>query len=257
MISNSKKWTPEQLKLAFFLYCQLPFGKLHSRNPEIVKLARIIGRTPSAVAMKLVNFASLDPAIINTGRHGLGNASAGDKRIWDEFHNDWEKLTSECTELLANYDFEIEVKRTKSQIKIPDSFVGETRTTTASTRIGQTFFRKAVLASYQNKCCMSGLSIPIMLIASHIVPWAVAKENRLNPANGLCLSAIHDRAFDKGLMTVTPDYKIIVSKIINEDNCKQAKLLQELQGTKITLPEKFLPNPDFLAWHNKNIFIGE
>jgi hypothetical protein len=67
MISNSKKWTPEQLKLAFFLYCQLPFGKLHSRNPEIVKLARIIGRTPSAVAMKLVNFASLDPAIINTG----------------------------------------------------------------------------------------------------------------------------------------------------------------------------------------------
>ena len=68
------RWTKEQLKLAFHLYCQLPFGKLHQRNPEIIKLANMIGRTPSAVAMKLVNFASLDPAITGTGRSGLGNA---------------------------------------------------------------------------------------------------------------------------------------------------------------------------------------
>jgi predicted restriction endonuclease len=187
----------------------------------------------------------------------LGNASAGDKQIWDEFHNDWEKLTAECAELLANYDFDIAKDDAESKLKMPDSFVGETKTTSTTVRIGQTFFRKAVLASYQNKCCMSGVSIPILLIASHIVPWAAAKDNRLNPANGLCLSAIHDKAFDKGLMTVKPDYTIVVSKVINDDNCRQSKLLQELNGKKITLPEKFLPDRDFLSWHNHNIFIGE
>jgi len=67
---RNDRWTREQLKLAFHLYCQLPFGKLHSRNAEIVELAQLIGRTPGAVAMKLVNFASLDPAITSTGRAG-------------------------------------------------------------------------------------------------------------------------------------------------------------------------------------------
>ena len=62
-MSRSPRWTRQQLKLAFHLYCQLPFGRLHRRNPEIVDLAELLGRTPSAVAMKLVNFASLDPAI--------------------------------------------------------------------------------------------------------------------------------------------------------------------------------------------------
>jgi hypothetical protein len=46
---SSGRWTKEQLKLAFHLYCQLPFGRLHSRNQEIIKLASLIGRTPSAV----------------------------------------------------------------------------------------------------------------------------------------------------------------------------------------------------------------
>ncbi|MCG3171790.1 MAG: hypothetical protein CALGDGBN_03488 [Pseudomonadales bacterium] len=56
---STAKWSREQLKLAFHLYCQLPFGRLHSGNPEIIELAAVIGRTPGALAMKLVNFASL------------------------------------------------------------------------------------------------------------------------------------------------------------------------------------------------------
>jgi hypothetical protein len=258
MKTTSTKWTNEQLKLAFYLYCQLPFGKMNTGNPDIINLANIIGRSPGAVAMKLVNFASLDPAITSTGRHGLGNVSAGDKQIWDDFHNDWEKLTIECAELLEKYDFEKTVdSNPEIKTKMPESFTGETKVVTVNARIGQTFFRKVVLASYQNKCCMSGLAIPNLLIASHIVPWGEAKDKRLNPSNGLCLSAIHDKAFDKGLMTVTTEYVIIVSKIINDDISKQAKLLQNLHGKKITLPEKFLPDRDFLMWHNKNVFVGE
>jgi hypothetical protein len=253
---GSNKWTSEQLKLAFYLYCQLPFGKMNTGNPDIIKLANIIGRSPGAVAMKLVNFASLDPAITSTGRHGLSNVSSGDRQIWDEFHNDWEKLTAECAELLGKNNFDGTAGDTPAvKLRIPDSFEGETKTTTIHARIGQTFFRKVVLASYQNTCCMCGIAIPVVLIASHIIPWGTAKDKRLNPSNGLCLSAIHDKAFDKGLMSVTPEYTIVVSKAMHDDKSKQAQLLQNSHGKKITLPEKFLPNRDFLAWHYHNVFI--
>ena len=83
-------WTREELLVAFALYCRLPFGRLHSKNPEIVEVAAAIGRTPSALAMKLTNIASLDPAIISTGRSGLSGASANDREMWNEMQRDWE-----------------------------------------------------------------------------------------------------------------------------------------------------------------------
>jgi hypothetical protein len=57
-----KNWTPDDLLVAFRLYCRTPFGRLHRNNPEIIELARLMGRTPSSVGMKACNFASLDPA---------------------------------------------------------------------------------------------------------------------------------------------------------------------------------------------------
>jgi predicted restriction endonuclease len=253
LLNNRKPWTDEQLKLAFYLYCQLPFGKLHSKNPKIIKMAGFIGKTPNALAMKLVNIASLDPAVKNSGRKGLGNASIADKRIWDEFHNNWERLTAEC-ELLLQDDNDISTDNNKDHAQ---NYSSETRDTIVSARIGQNFFRKAVLSSYQNICCMSGVSLPQLLIASHIIPWAASKENRLNPSNGLCLSAIHDRAFDKGFITVTPDYIIRVSEKLKEkaNGSEQMQLLIDKDNKQIILPQKFLPNKDFLNWHNKNIFM--
>jgi len=98
---TTTRWTKEQLKLAFYLYCQLPFGKLDMRTPKVISLAKLIGRTPGAVAMKLNNFASLDPAITSTGRKGLEGASNLDREVWAEFHADWEKLAVECIQLNA------------------------------------------------------------------------------------------------------------------------------------------------------------
>jgi hypothetical protein len=89
-------WTKDQVKLAFHLYCQIPYGRIYGRNPEIMALAKVIDRTSDAVAMKMLNIASLDPAITSTGRSGLGNASALDRAVWDEFHSDWERLAVEC-----------------------------------------------------------------------------------------------------------------------------------------------------------------
>jgi DNA (cytosine-5)-methyltransferase 1 len=258
-IMSNGRWTHEQLKLAFHLYCQLPFGKLHSRNPEIVELARLIGRTPSAVAMKLVNFASLDPAITSTGRSGLGNASSLDREIWAEFHADWEGLAIECNRLRAALAESSGAPPTPmldiDEAATLEDFTGETRRVVTEQRIKQHFFRRAVLSSYRGRCCMSGLSEPRLLIASHIVPWSKDKANRLNPSNGLCLSAIHDKAFDKGLIALSDDFRVLVSTELkrSEDSFIQTVILP-LDGRSIELPERFLPDTNFVARHRMEEF---
>ncbi|MCK5354937.1 MAG: hypothetical protein KAJ63_07435, partial [Methyloprofundus sp.] len=99
-------WTRQQLLVAFYLYCQIPFGKLHSRNPEIIKYAALINRTPSALAMKLTNIASLDPVIISTGRKGLKGASAADKTMWQEMQQNWGNFAIESSQVINSIDEE-------------------------------------------------------------------------------------------------------------------------------------------------------
>ncbi|NOU00886.1 MAG: HNH endonuclease [Gallionella sp.] len=253
----SVRWTKEQVKLAFHLYCQLPYGRIHGRNPEIIALAKVIGRTSDAVAMKMLNIASIDPAITSTGRVGLQGNSALDREVWAEFHSDWERLAVECQlhrqELDKNIVEDVEVENDEF---VPEDFAGETRQVLTTQRIKQHFFRRAVLSGYRGRCCMSGLSESRLLIASHIVPWSKDKENRLNPSNGLCLSAIHDRAFDKGLITLTDDFKVIVSdELKRRDEPFVNEVLLPLSGRMIELPERFAPQAEFAAWHRSELFV--
>lgn len=255
IMATSKNWTKEQAKLAFHLYCQLPFGKLHQGNPEIVRLAGMIGRTPSAVAMKLVNFASLDPAITSTGRKGLDGASNLDREIWAEFHADWERLAVECEMLRRGID-PTPLSDEADELLVPEDFTGETRKVVAEQRIKQNFFRRAVLSSYGGCCCMSGVCEPRLLNASHIVPWSKDKKNRLNPSNGLCLSAIHDRAFDKGLITLSDDFKVIISEELKRrDEVFVRGIFLPLEGSSIAMPERFVPDVAFIARHRNEEFI--
>lgn len=257
------RWTTDQLKLAFHLYCRLPFGQLHSRHPEIVELAGLIGRTPSALAMKLVNFASLDPAIVASGRKGLDGASKLDREIWAQFHADWEALALECAGLLAALRSEhnmpaddLDRDEAGDGLALAD-FTGATRQVVVEQRIKQQFFRRAVLGSYRGRCCMSGLSEPRLLLASHIVPWRADKANRLNPANGLCLSALHDRAFDQGLITLEDDFTITLSEQLRQrDEPFVREVLRPLAGRQIELPERFMPSVEFVAWHRREVFVG-
>jgi putative restriction endonuclease len=250
------RWTKEQLKLAFHLYCQLPFGKLDMRKPEVIRLAKLIGRTPGAVAMKLSNFASLDPAITGTGRKGLEGASNLDREIWNEFHADWERLAVECEMLRRNLGDEIALEEETGELLVPEDYSGETRQVITEQRIKQNFFRRAVLSSYRGRCCMSGLSEPRLLIASHIVPWSKDKANRLNPSNGLCLSAIHDKAFDKGLITLTDDFRVIVSAVLKRlDEPFVREVLVPLDGKMIELPERFMPSVELVSRHRADLFV--
>ncbi len=254
----SDRWTQDQLKLAFFLYCQLPFGQLHKGNREIIRLAELIGRTPSAVAMKLCNIASLDPAITSSGRKGLSGASSLDRKIWQEFHADWDRLVVECERLRAAFTPEMELvsggDNDTSDNATREDYTGHTKRVLVEQRIGQRFFRQAVLSGYRERCCMSGLSEPRLLVASHIVPWSKDNANRLNPSNGLCLSAIHDKAFDAGLVTLSDDYRVTLSvelRMCNDSFVRQ--VLHPLEGKKIELPERFLPGLGFIARHRREI----
>lgn len=251
-------WTKEQIKLAFHLYCQLPYGRIHGRNPEIIALAKVIDRTSDAVAMKMLNIASIDPAITSTGRVALGNASALDRAVWDEFHSDWERLAVECQLLRQQLDKNsVEDLEHEDDGLMPEDFTGETRQVLTTQRIKQHFFRRAVLSSYRGRCCMSGLSEARLLIASHIVPWSSDKANRLNPSNGLCLSAIHDRAFDKGLISLTNDWRVVVSdELRTRDEPFVKAIFLPLEGRQIEMPERFRPDHAFLVHHRGEIFLG-
>jgi len=248
------KWTEDELKLALALYCQLPFGKMHSRNQEIMRLAEKIGRTPSAVAMKLVNLASLDPEILKSGRTGLGNASAMDRLVWEKFQNNWDSEIFSAADKLGAIE-DAKVKISEDELPLP---VDTTRKAEVEVRKKQYIFRRMVLSSYAGVCCICGLSEPRLLVASHIVPWNKSNDNRLNPRNGLCLSVLHDKAYDRGLLTVLPDYKIAISQEISklrEDRFIQDTLVS-CHGSKMALPEKFHPSPELLEWHNQNVFLS-
>ncbi len=222
-----KRWQREELIVAFYLYCTTPFGKIHKNNHTIIDISRKLGRTPSALAMKMCNFASLDPEITKSGRKGLGNASSKDREIWDEFHNNWEKLATLYESMHQGMEG---VKE-----EAVDDFYGRMTDSKSKTRLDQSFFRATILGNYQNKCCMTGLNDSRLLIASHIIPWNENANNRLNPRNGLCLSALHHLAFDRGLITVTSDMDIMISSSLNNNpnNDFHKHAFHSLQGKKI------------------------
>jgi putative restriction endonuclease len=251
----SNKWTREELIIAFNLYCKIPFGKIHIHNPEIIALSKILGRTPSAVSWKLANLASLDPSLKKRNIAGASHGSKMDAEVWDEFNGDWDRLAFESEKLLAQrMGKQVEEVSEVDLVDLPK--IGKERDALVKIRVNQSFFRKAVLAAYNFQCCVTGLEVTELLNASHIVPWSKDEDNRINPRNGLCLNAIHDRAFDRGLLTIMPDFTVKVSKVVNRGNASEAvqSFLLRYDGLEINKPTRFVPDLKFLKYHNKNVF---
>jgi putative restriction endonuclease len=254
-------WNRNELILALYLYHKIPFSKIHYKNPAIIELAQILKRTPSAVTLKMVNFARLDPLLRNRNISGMTHGSKADELLWYEFAGNIEKLFNESQNILKSFTFSKPggINNIKSSFNIElesGSFYGEERNVTSKARIKQAFFRDIILAAYDNKCCITGLSIVELLVASHIVPWAVDKKNRMNPCNGLCLNALHDKAFDKGFITLTPNFEVKVSEKLKKCHSESNDFLIHFDRMKISLPQRFLPAVEFIEYHNKFIFIG-
>jgi len=252
MKEGQKLWTREELILAVNLYCKIPFGRLHSRNSDVISLANLIGRTANSVAYKLVNFASLDPSLKARGIKGASNASNLDKEIWNEFFNHWDELPFESEKLLAK------IKKTTVEMlnHIPENELpkeGKTREQIVKVRVNQSFFRCSILASYNNTCCITGIQQPDFLIAGHIKPWSVDEKNRLNPQNGIAINALHDKAFEAGFLTITTDFKIKISPLLLKQ--KKSKSIEDYflkyDNQDIILPSRFLPDTEFLKYHNE------
>ena len=263
--TSTVKWTREHALIALNLYGKLPFGNFDQTNRMIIEVASKMGRSPSSLAMKLSNLASLDPVQRARGIKGLSGASKQDRDMWNEFHSHINDLGPESEQLLHDLftkddsrevDFlERDKIRLEPQVKPPS---GSTeRTASVRVRRGQQFFRQTVINSYGVCCCISGINVPRLLVASHIKPWRDFPEERLNPRNGLCLSSLHDAAFDGGLITLDKKLCLVLGKQL-KTYFPQAMLEQSFvpfEGKAIRLPKKIAePDPAFLRHHRDVIF---
>ena len=256
MPERQNRWTRDELILALSVYFQLPFGRLNRNTREVKELAQLIGRSDNSAALRLVNFAACDPYIIESGRHGMSSGIGICKPIWDEFVDDKERLFSEAQCIKADM-----LHRTVEQsLHITDNDLeGKERTTVIRQRVNQSAFRTMILYNYEERCAITGINIPDLLVAGHIIPWAESTpQQKLDPENGICLSALYDKAFDKGLITISPDdYTIRLSTALREYETQEYfdKHFGCVSGKKITMPQEHKPNRDFLAYHRDNIFI--
>jgi putative restriction endonuclease len=246
-------WTREQVIMVINLYCKLPFGQYDKGNTEVKRFARLIGRTPSAVAKKLGNFSSLDPVHQARGVKGLHKRSALDEVIWAEYMADMENFPYQGEVLRAQLEGRTLEDATEIETAdLPQE--GKERIAMVKTRVNQGFFRKMVLTAYNHTCCITGLNIPSLLVAGHIRTWSADPANRMNPSNGLCLNALHDKAFEQGLIGIAPDYTIRIAAIAKKS--KGAELLNAWDGKPLNLPKKFSPDPAFLQEHFSERFLG-
>lgn len=249
MARNGDNWTRDEHLLAFNLYSKIPFGSIGMRNPQVIALATLLDRSLGAVSYKLTNFARLDPALKARGVRGHSHGAKGEAEIWKEFAGHPEKLAFESERLLAIRSGKT-IEET-SEIDVRDlPPPGLDRDAIVRLRVNQSFFRKRILSAYEYRCCVTGLTIRPLLVASHIVPWALDKQNRLNPKNGLCLNALHDRAFDRGLMWIDEDAKIRFSLELRKQRVSAGtEWLLKFEGNALILPRRFTPDMCFLRRH--------
>jgi predicted restriction endonuclease len=120
----------------------------------------------------------------------------------------------------------------------------------------QRFFRAAVLSSYGHRCALSGIPLPDLLNASHILPWSENIPRQADPRNGLALHALYDRAFDRGYLTFDENLRVILSPLLKIENPPPLHVatLLSLEGQPLTLPDRFPPDREALAWHREVVF---
>ncbi len=195
--------------------------------------------------MKMSNLASIDETL---DRKGMSNSSELDRAVWSKFFNS----------LVESAKFLPDVNKTETaqgfaedaQARFENlNTSGENILRITNTRQGQNIFREMVLASYDEKCAITGISQPSLLIAGHIRPWSFDKENRMNPRNGICLNRLHDKAFENNLIAVEDDGRIVYSTALDPVTTNKMRLMS-MTGY-FNFPSKFRPDENFLREHRR------
>ena len=242
-----ERWVREELIKALELYWELyhvaHFASFSGNNPDIIRLAQELGRTVDAVTKKLRNFAEIDPSNIYS-RDG-NQPSSMEEQLWGEFS------AADVDEVL---DESRDAHLTSGVIYVTGDEDVERLVRVRGN--AQRRFREAILKNYRGECCVTGLKVEKLLVASHIKPWAIDKINRLNPCNGLCLNVMHDKVFDLGLITIDPDNRVVLSGELKHHGLKGADYIARTEGKAIQMPEKFSPRQEFLEYHRNRIFVS-
>lgn len=251
-MGGGKRWREADITVAYALYCVTPLNKINPSNKVIRQVAEILELPIGSLVLRMRNFQFLDPSVTGEGKKGMSHVAKMDKEIFAKFQNDWGELATKAEEIVGLALFDV----------TPDKGAKPISSLTEKGKVNRerAFFRASVFASYENQCCITGLTLPTLLVASHIKPYSKCRtsSDRTDPHNGLLLNTLHDKAFDRGLITVTKDYRIWVSKIIKENAFDDftKTYLAGLEGKKIILPRNFIPDADCLEYHNDVIFKG-
>jgi len=213
-----------------------------------------MSRTPGSLAMKLSNLASLDSYHQSRGVVGLKGASKLDREVWASFQHDWTGMAEKSEAAFEALMSGTQILEETVEQQAPDG-PSESQRFVKVRRV-QKFFRDTVLANYEGKCAITGLSASQLLVASHIIPWSESEARRADPTNGLCLNALHDKAFDRHLITFDEDYRLVVSSLLKKGKASefQTANFSKLEGKTLTLPHRFAPDPQALNVH-RNSFI--
>ncbi|MCI1978369.1 MAG: HNH endonuclease [Bifidobacteriaceae bacterium] len=268
-----RNWSREETMMAFALYVILQPRECDDKGLDVQRLASSLHRTPSSVALKIWNIAAHDVNRKNRGRVGMRHGSKLDSQVWEWYAVEPDLFMEECLSLLkdallkanksapeptpfASDRYSPLESATKLFVaeQVPE---GKERETTTLQRVNQSYFRNSLLQNYHQTCCMTGIQIPALLIASHIKPWkASAPTEKTAAANGLLLNAFHDRAFDQGLISINDDYRIMVNHDKVEHSDINDKWLYDFEGQTIALPSINRPSHEFIEYHHKHVFLS-
>ncbi|MDB1262828.1 HNH endonuclease [Bifidobacterium bifidum] len=259
--------------MAFALYIVLEPRECDDKGLDVQRLASFLHRTPSSVALKIWNIAAYDANRKACGRVGMKHGSKLDSQVWQWYAEDPDAFMEQCLDVLRRALLQANASNFTPAPLAPDRHspletatallidehapTKEERPITMLQRVNQSYFRNSLLQNYHGTCCITGMQIPKLLIASHIKPWKASTPNEKTAAsNGLLLNAFHDRAFDQGLISIDDDYRIMV----NHDKVRHSDIsdrwLYDFDGHEISLPAISQPSHEFIEYHHKHIFLA-
>lgn len=245
-------WTEEQVTVVLYEYCRKPFGQFQAGKDFVKSLGKLLHRSSAAVVRKVGNIASFDPQMRARGVNGLPHTAKIDQVVWEKYYGHWEQLTIDAEDIIAR----LRQKPLEESVDVDlDNLpAGTERIQEIRRRINQDFFRRCVLVSYKQTCCITGINNPALLEASHIIGWKEDEQNRTNPENGLCLNALFHKAYDENLLGISPDYEVFISDQFLGEKLKDVdkstiEFVKSFDKKKLHLPKRFLPDRDLLDRH--------
>ncbi len=258
------RYTEDEITLALLLYMTIERREIRRENPKIMWLSRFLtdsgyDRSPGSVKAKLENFKAFD--CLYEGK-GMRHTSMADSEVWYRFY------ATRFTNLVDEAE-KAAMRISKGEVDFDRIFgidpteIGITEHKDVKVRMNQNIFRSRVLEAYGFRCCITGIKNQELIEACHIKGWSQCEnspEERLDPANGLCMDVLHHKSFDKGLFTIDEQYRLELSPELQrkEDENVLETFYYPYEGKKI-IPEIeiYKPSQEYLDWHRKNVFIEE